>query len=247
MSRVSLLGVPIDALTRRQAVDRIRAMLKETGGKHVMTPNSEMLVEAVRHTEFRILLNRTALNLPDSMGLLWMAQVTNQHLPHRVTGVDTVTRLLEDLGSEHPVFLLGAAPGIADRAAAKLRERNPALTIAGTDAGASASYDAPRILEKINASKSHLLLVAFGAPTQDLWLNRHLDKLPSVRVAMGVGGTFDFLAGTVKRAPKIVRVLGLEWLWRLVLQPSRWRRIVRAVIVFPMLVIRYGKEAPHGK
>jgi N-acetylglucosaminyldiphosphoundecaprenol N-acetyl-beta-D-mannosaminyltransferase len=173
-----------------------------------------------------------------------MARWTGQFLPQRVTGVDTVTALLNDLGPEHPVFLLGGAPGIAERAAAELTKRNPRLVITGTDGGSSAENDASRIITKINAAKPHLLLVAFGAPAQDLWIDHHLKDMPSVRVAMGIGGTLDFIAGTQKRAPHCMQSVGLEWLWRFVRQPSRWMRIVNAVIVFPWLVLRHGKDAP---
>ena len=245
MSRIRLLGVPIDAVTAEEAVATIRALLARSG-KHVATPNSEMLVEASKNPAFHDLLNRTALNLPDSAGLLYAARFTGQSLPERVTGVDTVIRLLADLGPEHPVFLLGGARDSADRAAGELLRRNPRLKIVGTDGGSSGDHDAARIVAKINAAAPHLLLVAFGAPRQDVWIDRYLPDLRTVRVAMGVGGTLDFLAGTKKRAPKLFQSLGIEWLWRLVREPWRWRRILNAVIVFPWLVSRHGKEAPRA-
>lgn len=240
-SRVALLGVPIDPVTEESVVARIRAFLGSSKQHHVMTPNAEMLVEAYRNPPFRELLQRTDLNLPDSIGLVKAARRTGQHLPARVTGVDTVTRLCGELGPEHPVFLLGAADGVAEKAAAELKKRNPQLVIAGTYAGSPREEDARVITDRINLAKPHLLLVAYGAPAQDLWIDRHLSDLPSVRVAMGIGGTFDFIAGTVKRAPAVFRRLGLEWLWRLMLEPRRWRRIVRATIVFPWLMLRHGK------
>lgn len=243
MSRIRLLGVPIDAVTLEEAVLMIRALLaSSSAGYHVMTPNSEMLVEASRNPSFRDLLNRTVLNLPDSAGLLPMARWTGQHLPERVAGVDTVTLLLTTLDEQHPVFLLGGVPGIAERAADILRAKNPRLQIVGTDGGSSDDTDAQRIIIKINAAKPHLLLVAFGAPKQDVWIDHHLQKMLSVRVAMGVGGTLDFIAGTQKRAPKIFQSIGCEWLWRLIREPKRWKRIVNAVIVCPLLVLRYGRD-----
>ncbi len=237
-TRVFLLGVPLDPLTEESAVARIRELLDSNAQRHVMTPNAEMLVEASRNPAFRALLNRTALNLPDSTGVVWAARRTGQRLPARVTGVDAVTRLCAGLGSAHPVFLLGAAEGVAEKAAAELKKRNPMLVIAGAYAGSPREEDARVIIDRINAAKPHLLLVAYGAPGQDLWIDRHLYELPSVRVAIGVGGTLDFIAGTVKRAPVFVRKLGWEWLWRLVLEPRRWRRILRATVVFPWLVVR---------
>lgn len=236
--RVHLLGIPIDPVTAGEAVERLRAMLGSDSAHHVMTPNNEMLVEAARNPAFADVLRRSALNLPDSTGLLLAARYTGRRLPRRVTGADTVAHLCRELGADERVFLLGAAPGVAERAAEALRSRNPRLCIAGTLAGSPAEADAPAILARIRAAAPRLLLVAYGAPAQDLWIARHLKELPSVRVAMGVGGTFDFLAGTVKRAPSALRSLGLEWLWRLALQPRRWKRIWRAVVVFPWLVVR---------
>ena len=240
MPRVVLLGVPIDALTQEEALLRIRMLLDESAPHHVATPNSEMLVEAAHNPLFRELLNRTDLNLPDSSGLLWMARWTGQRLPERVTGVDAVIALCRGLPTEHPVFLLGAAPGVAEQAAEKLKEMNPRLTVAGFFAGSPRKEDAPEIITRINAAQPHLLLVAYGAPAQDFWIAQHLKDLPSVRVAMGIGGTFDFLAGTRKRAPLWMQRLGLEWLWRLIREPRRIRRIWNAVVVFPLLVLRYG-------
>ena len=241
MSRISLLGVPIDAVTQKEAVAQIRAMLSKQGQHHVMTPNSEMLVEAHRNRPFHLLLQKTSLNLPDSAGLLWAVRWTGQHLPERVTGVDTVQALCEELAEQDPVFLLGAAEGIAARAAKKLQEKNPKLRIAGTYAGSPREEDAAAITQRIHASGAKLLLVAFGAPKQDMWIDRHLARMPNVHVAMGIGGTFDFLAGTQKRAPSFLRSLRLEWIWRLLLQPSRIGRIFTAVVKFPLLIMRYGQ------
>jgi len=102
--------------------------------------------------------------------------------------------------------------------------------------------DADQIIQAVNTSGAKLLLVAYGAPKQDLWIAKHLSKMPTVRVAIGVGGTFDFLSGTIKRAPRWLRSLGLEWLWRLILQPWRIKRIWTAVVIFPMLVLMSKKQ-----
>lgn len=241
-TRVRLLGVPVDALTANDAVGHVQSLLQSEQQSHVMTPNSEMLVEAVSNESFRSLLNRTALNVPDSVGLVKMAKRTGQSLPERVAGVDLVVDLCRSLSAEHSVFLLGGSPGIAERAADVLQKHNSQLTIAGTYAGSPDAQDASRIIQQINASGTHLLLVAYGAPQQDLWIDQHLSSMPNVHVAMGVGGTFDFLAGKAIRAPLLFRRLGLEWLWRLIQQPSRIKRIWNAVVVFPLLVKKHGRE-----
>ena len=237
MQRVHILGVPLDPVTQDEAISRISQMLLEGGKYHITTPNSEMLTEASHNSTFRSLLQSTDLNLPDSAGLLWAAKRTGQHLPERVTGVDTVERLLRSLSAEHPVFFLGGRGGVGERAAEKCRMKNVECRIT-TYEGSPSQKDAAEIIKRINESGAHLLLVAYGAPAQDLWINQHLLNLTSVKVAIGVGGTFDFLSGSIKRAPACMRSLHLEWLWRLILQPSRIRRIWSAVAVFPFLVIR---------
>lgn len=237
MKRVSILGVAIDSVTMLEAVSRAKQML-QSGKHHIMTPNSEMLVLATKDETFRSLLNATDLNLPDSAGLLWAAKHTNQHLPERVSGVDFVQQLCQVLSTNQSVFLLGGAQGIAEKAAKALQKLNPSLRIAGTYAGSPKPEDAAGIVKRINDSGATVLFVAYGAPAQDFWINQHLIHLTSVRVAIGVGGTFDFLAGSVRRAPLVLRKAGLEWLWRLLLQPWRIKRILTATVVFPLLVLR---------
>lgn len=242
--RVSLLGVPIDAVDTEAALARLRAFLEGGRAEHVLTPNSEMLAASVRNAAFRGVLQRGSLNLPDSAGILLMARCTGQRLPARVTGVDTVRRLCAELPQEYPVFLLGAGPGIAERAAEALTRGNPAIRIAGTHAGTPAPEEEAEICARIAASGARVLFVAYGAPAQDLWIARNLHRLPGVRVAMGVGGTFDFLAGVRRRAPVFLQRAGLEWCWRLAQEPRRIGRILTATVRFPLLVARYGRREP---
>lgn len=245
MDRVTVLGVPFDPLLPAEAVARIRAMLAGSARCQVATPNNEMLVEAARNEPFRSLLSRTALNLADSTGVLWASRWMEHPLPSRVTGVDTVTALCATLDESTPVFLLGGKEGIAWHAAAALRAANPAIKIVGTRSGSPKDDDAPGIVDMINASGAKLLLVAYGAPAQELWIDKHLREMPSVRVAMGIGGTFDFLAGAKKRAPGWMRSIGFEWLYRFIQEPSRYKRMWRAVVVFPLLVLT-REGVPRG-
>lgn len=241
MEPVFLLSVRIDPVTADEAAERIRAMTADGRQHHVLTPNNEMLVAAATDARFRAVLNRGDLNLPDSTGVVLAARWTGQHLPMRVPGSDTMERVCASLDASCPVFLLGAAPGVAGMAADALHARNPHLVVAGTYAGSPSAHEASAIVELVNRSGARLLCVAYGAPAQDLWIAEHLSSMPSVKVAMGVGGTFDFLAGTHKRAPRWMRRWGLEWLWRLMLQPSRLPRIIRAAVVFPLLVLYHGR------
>lgn len=236
VSRVTILGVSIDAITRADALSTLLAYAKGESARHVVTPNPEMLVAATRDEAFRSVLNKASLALPDGAGLLLAAAWNGDLIPERVSGVDVLADLCA-LADVPPIFLLGAASGVAERAAEALKKKNPALVIAGTYAGSPSERDEQVIIAKINASGAKILFVAYGAPAQDMWISRVLLKLTSVRLAMGVGGAFDFLAGVRIRAPLLMRALGLEWFWRFLQEPSRYRRIARAVIVFPWLVV----------
>jgi N-acetylglucosaminyldiphosphoundecaprenol N-acetyl-beta-D-mannosaminyltransferase len=163
-------------------------------------------------------------------------------LPERVTGSDLFLPLLRQLAASHQsVFLLGGAPEVAETTAKKVTESIPNLTIAGTYVGSPAPEESQQIISRIKTSGAQALFVAFQFPKQDTWIHDHLSQLPQVKVAIGVGGTFDFIAGTAhlhhqhtkaKRAPKFIQKIQLEWLWRLCTQPHRWKRIWNATGVF---------------
>ncbi|MEK7562796.1 MAG: WecB/TagA/CpsF family glycosyltransferase [Patescibacteria group bacterium] len=242
MLRISLLGIPIDPVTIEEAIRRVEEMLKGSKQCHVMTPNNEMLVEAHRSPTFKQVLIQSDLNLPDSTGLLWAARRNGERIPERVSGVDFVERLCGGLDESASVFFLGGRSGAANGTAEKLQIANCKLQIAGMHEGSPREVDAQEIVDRVNASGAKLLLVAYGAPTQDLWIAKHLSQMPTVRVAMGVGGTFDFLSGNVQRAPRFMRSIGMEWLWRVILQPWRIKRIWTAVVTFPVLVLTSKKQ-----
>jgi N-acetylglucosaminyldiphosphoundecaprenol N-acetyl-beta-D-mannosaminyltransferase len=239
---VTILGIPIDDVTLPEAIDRIVGMAGGNDQHHILTPNPEMLVAAQKDPTFCTVLQTSVLNLADGAGLLLAARFLGKPLRARVPGVDTVTALCArtEIGS---VFLLGAAPGVAERAAEVLHRKHPALRIAGTYAGSPGPHDEDTIVRRVNASQARFLFVAFGAPAQDLWIARNLQRMPGVRVAMGVGGSFDFLAEVRSRAPKVLRAIGMEWLWRLIHEPARFGRIVTAVIVFPFMVLLRGRSS----
>lgn len=244
--RIDILGVPVDALTLSQAVTRILALHSSPGQYRIATPNPEMIVAAHKNDTFRRVLASSTLNLADGTGLLWAARRQGTPLPERVTGTDVMIELCK---SPHcgRVFLLGAETGIAEDAAKKLKAENPSLDIGGTFAGSPSETEEQDIINRIARSGATMLFVAFGAPKQELWIARNLSKMPNVRIAMGVGGAFDFIAGVRKRAPLFLRNIGLEWLWRLAQQPSRAKRIFTAVILFPLLVRRKQKIIPTNE
>lgn len=237
MKRVQILGIPIDAVTMHDALRTTLSFLHEGGKHHIATPNNEMILQAQKNVALRTILQNTSLNIPDSMGVLLAARFLGDPISQRVSGADFTEQFCKRLSGKQSIFLLGGKNGVAKKAAKTLQAMNPDLVIAGTYEGSPNEKDAPEIIAQINASDATVLFVAYGVPYQELWIHEYLPSLPSVRVAIGIGGTFDFLAGTIKRAPLWMRRMGLEWLWRLVQQPSRIGRIGNAVVLFPMRVL----------
>lgn len=224
-ARLVLLGVPVDGVTTVQTLDWIAASVIGDVLRQICTVNPEFIMAAQRDPDFMRILNAADLCLPDGIGVLWAASRNGQPLAERVAGSDLVNRIAERSARDGwKLFLLGAAEGVAARCADIWRERYPGVQIAGTYSGSPRPEDDVAALDLINASGADVLLVAYGAPAQDKWIARNRASLPAVRVAMGVGGSFDFVTGVARRAPRLVQKLGLEWLYRLVREPWRWRR-----------------------
>jgi N-acetylglucosaminyldiphosphoundecaprenol N-acetyl-beta-D-mannosaminyltransferase len=212
-------------VSREEAVERIAALARGTAPAQVVTLGVEMVMYAQRDARFRALLDRAALSLCDTIGILLASRLRGGPLRERVTGIDLIGPLAERSarGGDLRFFLFGGAPGVAERAADELRRRYPGVAVAGTRDGFFAPAQSPTIAASIAASGANLLLVGLGSPKQEYWLD---DFLTATRcgVGIGVGGSFDVLAGLVPRAPHAWRRAGLEWLYRLIREPSRWRR-----------------------
>lgn len=236
-----ILGVKVDDINMDEAVDTVESWLKKLGKHYIVTPNPEFLVTAQKDEEFKLILNNADLVIPDGVGLK-LGGVKNN-----VAGTDLMEKLVE-LASEkgYSVGLLGGKTGVAAECAERLKKRYPKLRIAFTDYGglfgvlparspivhphshklvAATRWGPPLAVTPHNPLIADLLFVAFGHPKQEKWIYENLPKIP-VKVAMGVGGAFDYISGKVPRAPKWIRSLGLEWLFRLIIQPWRIKRQV---------------------
>jgi N-acetylglucosaminyldiphosphoundecaprenol N-acetyl-beta-D-mannosaminyltransferase len=222
---VDILGCRVDAVSRAEAVDRIVALAHGEVPALVVTLGVEMTMYAQHDGRFRDVVNRSALSLCDTIGLLLASRARGGPLRERVTGVDLIDPLAEQSAAKGDLrfFFFGGAPGVAERAAIALRNRYPGVDIAGTRDGYFAPGQSPTIVASIVASKANVLLVGLGSPKQEYWLEEYL-AATKCGVGIGVGGSFDVVAGTVPRAPRLWRRAGLEWLYRLIRQPSRWRR-----------------------
>lgn len=241
--KIDICGVKVNNITKKEALKKCSDFL-DCGNQHVITtPNPEMVVLAQKDEYFRQIFERAHLCLPDGYGLILASKFFGTPLKERITGTDFVWRLASLAEYKKcSVFLLGAKEGIAKKTAEKLKEKFPNLKIAGAESGGEldkfSDIERENLLAKINFSRPDILFVAFGHPKQEKWIAENLDNLPSVKIAMGIGGAFDFISGDAKRAPAIFQRAGLEWLWRLINEPRRYRRIYNATVKFCWMCIK---------
>lgn len=247
MDSIKILGVKISSLTKEFALDRVGSLLRQEKQFFIVTPNPEFLVRAQSDVEFRDILNRADLALPDGVGLRCAAKILSSSdvLSQTIAGSDFLVDLCRlAAGNGLAVFFLGGRDGVGAKSAQILKRKFPSLKVIGTYEGQSSpdrdeeTRSGIRSFLRGVSNRIDLLFVAYGAPAQEKWIARNLAKLP-VKGAIGVGGAFDFIAGKRKRAPQLWRRLGFEWLWRLLLEPARLPRVFNAVIRFPFLVFLY--------
>jgi N-acetylglucosaminyldiphosphoundecaprenol N-acetyl-beta-D-mannosaminyltransferase len=223
-SSLDILGVRVDDVTADETLALIARFVAQRTPHQICTVNPEFVMRAQHDEAFKRVINQADVCIPDGIGLLWAARRLGHPLRERVAGSTLTVQIAEraaKLGWR--VYLLGAAPGVADQAAVILQARYPGLVVAGTLAGSPSPGEQDAIVERVQAARPDVLLVAFGAPAQDVWIARNQPRL-QLPVAMGVGGSLDFIARVAKRAPVWVQRIGLEWLYRLVREPWRWRR-----------------------
>jgi N-acetylglucosaminyldiphosphoundecaprenol N-acetyl-beta-D-mannosaminyltransferase len=248
--RVALFGIEINALTMRQAVERIYEWVRTpgVGCRYVVTPNIDHVVVLQQHAGLRAAYASASLVLPDGFPVVWASRLVGRPLPELVPGSDLVPAIF-DAAAAHAglrVFLLGAAPGVADEAAERIGQRWPGVQVVGTySPPLGFEHDAAenmRIIGRINATEADLLILGLGAPKQELWIAQHAHEL-EVSGALCVGATIDFLAGEKSRAPAWMRRCRLEWLHRLASEPRRLAgRYARDAWVFPQLVWRQWRQ-----
>jgi N-acetylglucosaminyldiphosphoundecaprenol N-acetyl-beta-D-mannosaminyltransferase len=230
-----ILGCKLDPIDSDQATDAIVRYAREGTGAQVVTLGTEMVVYAQRDENYRRVVNASALSLCDTVGLLGVARSRGAKLRERVAGVELIEHVCARAAQEGlSVYLLGGAPGIAQRAADALRSRHPGLQVAGTRDGYFGETDSGEVAAAIRASGARILFAGLGFPRQEFWLAQHLAQA-GCGVGIGVGGSFDVISGNVRRAPDGWRRAHLEWLYRLVTQPQRWRRQL-ALPYFVLLV-----------
>jgi len=266
--RIEILGIPFDPVTYEQAIEQIEFYVGDSNQVYCTTPNPEMVINANNNPDFKKILQNAALAIPDGIGIIWASYYLSLKLPKtklgqyiqlisslgliiiapkrirkvlpaRITGTDLFCKTVQySQQSGWRIFLLGAQPGVAEKAITNLSNQYPQANFVGNFAGSSIPDAEDSICQTINQAKPDILFIAYGSPDQEMWIHRNLHKLETVKVAIGVGGAFDFSAGIIKRAPKWMQKSGLEWLWRLMQEPSRIHRICNATYAFIRLIMQ---------
>jgi len=228
------LGIPFEALTFEEALDLLESFLDGEKNHVIVTPNPEGVMQARRNPEFREALLGADLRLADGTGIVIASRYKKDALPGRVRGVDTIYSLFER-GRSLTAYFWGGAPGVAEKAKMHMESRFPNIQVIGYHHG----FDEDTILKDLDRLKPDILLVCRGMPRSEIWA--HNNQSIPVRLTMCLGGTIDIMAKTAKLPPGFIRKIGLEWLWRLMCQPSRWRRMLD-IPRFIWAVIKNGRR-----
>ncbi len=243
---VNILGVNIDNITAKEALDRAESFLGQDGVSVIFTPNPEIVMAGYENKSFSEVLNSSDMCVPDGIGVVYGAKMIGEPLKERVPGFELCCGLLERMSKTGDgVFLFGSKPGIAELAGENIEKLYPGIKISGVRNGYFSDEDIPGIIGQINSSGAKLLMVCLGAPKQEKWIYDHKNEL-KVNLCIGAGGSLDVLSGTVKRAPKIFIRLNLEWFYRMCKQPSRIGRFT-ALPKFVLTVMRETKKSKESK
>lgn len=239
--RINIMGVPVDMVNYEEAMARFRDFVEKDGVSLIVTPNSEIVVNAGKNEALMDAIKQAEMVIPDGVGLVYASKILGHPLQERVTGIDFLGRALGYLAETgKTAYLFGSKPGIADKAAARMEEAYPGLKIAGTHHGYFKEEEEEEILREINEAAPDLLCVALGSPKQELFVLKYKDRLKA-KAAIGVGGSLDVWSGDLKRAPEFYRKHGLEWLYRFIQEPSRYKRMA-ALPLFMLKVIFSDKS-----
>ena len=246
--RVKILSVSFENSSRREILKELKVRMTQKKKTRIFTPNPQILLAAHRDPSLRALLSKADLLLPDGIGLIYASKILGTPLKERISGIDIAEDILMLAEEKNlSVFLLGGKKGCANRAARNLKITFPRLNICGCHNGYFAKYGEENLLvrAKIAQKRPDILFVCFGFPLQERWIAENLHYLPTVKIAAGLGGSLDVWSGKVPRAPKVFQKIGMEWLWRLMIEPRRIR--VFADIPQFMLLVTKQKMALRKK
>ncbi len=237
--KLSLMGITIDNLTMDAAIQTILSWLKDEGSRQICFVNADCFNIAANNKVYLDVLKHADLCLADGIGVKLAGKVLSQHIAQNLCGTDMFPRLCQSIsGTDATLFLLGARPEAVEGVNKWIHENHPKVRVCGFQHGYFQPEDQRGIIQRIKNSGAQLLLVAFGVPKQDIWIHDHVREM-GVRVAIGVGGLFDFYSGRIPRAPLWMREIGMEWLYRLIQEPGRmWKRYLIGNVLFMWKVFR---------
>ena len=238
MDKVNVLGVNFDNVNMKEAIDKCKEFIKGEKGNLIVTPNPEIVMRAKDDEEFKNIINEAELVIPDGIGIIKAGGILGTPLKERVAGYDLICNLLEE-GKDGSIsfYFWGSKPGFAEEAKKNMKEKYPNIKILGAHTGYFKEEEETAIIEEIRNLKPDVLLVGIGAPKQEKMINKYKNE-GFFKIGIGCGGSIDVLAGKVKRAPKIFIKLHLEWFYRLLKQPSRWKRM----LVLPQFIKEVKKS-----
>jgi len=227
MDTINILGIPFDALEIDNALELLEAYLEGTKNHIIVTPNPEGVMQARRNPAFYDALIGADHRFADGTGIVLASRFIRKPIPSRVRGVDTIFALLTRLKKKDrktTAFFLGGAPGVPEKAKHEMEARFPNLMVVGYHHGYYNQEEEQIILDELNQLKPDILLVCRGMPHSEIWAHKHRD-IPA-KLTLCLGGTIDIMAGNIKMAPAWMRKVGIEWLYRLIRQPSRFKRML---------------------
>lgn len=247
-NRLYIWEIPIDKINMSEAKNRLKEILDKDDLDIVVTPNPEIIMSALKDKELKTLLQNASLALPDGISIVHASKIMGQPLEERITGVDFLSRVLETLNQEKKgIYLLGgkASPegekNVAEKAGENMKEKYPDLIISGSHHGYFGKDEEGAIVKEIQESGASFLCVAMGSPRQEKFISRNKSNLSNIRGAMGVGGSLDVWAGTVARAPVFYQDHGIEWLYRLIKEPVRIKRMAKLPFFIVRVLVTKGK------
>lgn len=264
---MNILGVPMNTVTFNEAIKCAQLYARGEKTRVILTPNPEMILAAQSNPHLMKALHNADLLTADGIGVVWAGAVARQYLqqkkyrynkwiigirylieivrgtihspfPQRVSGSDMMNALCKKAQKKDAIFILGGMKGVAEIAASNLSKDNKQLNVVGTSSASAELKNDKKICKQIMQSGATILFVGFGTPKQEEWIERNRTQLSSVKLIMGIGGAIDFAAQKRKRAPQWMQRYGLEWLFRIIKQPSRIKRIINATIIFPYTFLR---------
>jgi N-acetylglucosaminyldiphosphoundecaprenol N-acetyl-beta-D-mannosaminyltransferase len=242
ISQVEFLGFRFHRMSQTQALKTLLSLTKSDKAYRVYFANAHSIEVASRNSDFSVALKRSNLLLADGSGILLGSQLLGKPLTYNLNGTDLIPALFEAINSipeKISVYFLGAKPGVASQAANNALAKYPGLEVVGVQDGYFPESDLPTVLSRIRAAKPDILLVAMGTPLQETWIDHHSSQLPGI-ICIGVGGLFDFMAECVPRAPQLIRHLGSEWIWRLLMEPRRlWQRYTIGNLVYLWVLLTF--------